>query len=98
MKPERVQRDHAEREVDRRGDLAVRDGGERGRVEDALQLRQLACHHGLPQEVEARGAERDEERADRVADRAAALVAPCATRIAKPSTIATSPKTSTERR
>jgi len=44
---QRVQRDHAEREVDGGGDLAVRDGGERGRVEGALQLRQLARHQVL---------------------------------------------------
>ncbi len=43
----RVQRDHAEREVDRGGDLAVRDGCERGCVEGALQLRQLARHQVL---------------------------------------------------
>ena len=41
---ERVQRDDAEREVDRRRDLAVGDRRERGRVEHTLQLRQLAGH------------------------------------------------------
>ncbi len=42
--PERVQRDDPEREVERGGDLAVRDGGERRRVEHALEPRQLARH------------------------------------------------------
>jgi len=43
---ERVQRDDPESEVDRRGDLPVRDGGERGRIEDPLQTRELAGHAG----------------------------------------------------
>ena len=41
---ERVRGDDPEREVDRGGDLAVRDGGEGGRVEDALELWQLPGH------------------------------------------------------
>ena len=44
--PERVQRDHAEREVDRRGDLAVGDREERARVELAAQAGELAGHYG----------------------------------------------------
>ena len=44
---ERVQRDHAEREVDGGRDLAVRDRGDRGSVEPSLHLRQLACHQAL---------------------------------------------------
>src|SRR5581483_1419450 len=75
---ERMQRDDAEREVDRGGDLAVRDGGERGRVEHALQTRELAGHAArslapLPaaQQVEARAAEREQKQPERVTDAAA---------------------------
>jgi hypothetical protein len=39
-----VERDHTEREVDRRGDLAVRDGEERARVELPPQPGQLASY------------------------------------------------------
>ncbi len=46
--PERVAGDDAEREVDRRRDLAVRDREQRGRAEDALQHGQLARHQLLP--------------------------------------------------
>ena len=42
--PERLLGDDPEREVDRRGDLAVGDRGERGDVEHPLQARQLAGH------------------------------------------------------
>ena len=49
--PERMQRDDAEREVERGRHLAVRDGGERRRVQHALQPRQLAGHaRNLPGE------------------------------------------------
>ena len=46
--PERVAGDDAEREVDRRRDLAVRDREQRGSAEDALQHGQLARHQLLP--------------------------------------------------
>src|SRR5439155_13328712 len=42
--PERVQRDDPEREVDRRGDLAVGHGEQRGAAEPALKLRELTSH------------------------------------------------------
>ena len=42
--PERGDRDDAERDVQRRRDLAVRDGEERRRVEHALEAAELACH------------------------------------------------------
>jgi hypothetical protein len=41
---ERVERDDAERKIERRGDLAVRDRGERGHVQDALEACQLLGH------------------------------------------------------
>ena len=41
---ERVRGEDAEREVDRRGDLAVGDGEERARVELALEPGQLPGH------------------------------------------------------
>ena len=41
---ERVERDDPEREIDRRGDLAVRDREQNRRVEDALEPRQLPGH------------------------------------------------------
>ena len=60
--PERMQRDDAEREVERGRHLAVRDGGERRRVQHALQPRQLAGHRPVslspPQEVKPSAAER----------------------------------------
>ena len=69
---ERVAGDDAEREVDRRGDLAVRDREQRGRAEDSLQHGQLARHQRLPsprsQQIEAPGAEPDEQHAEQVAD------------------------------
>jgi len=42
--PERMQGDDAEREVERRRHLAVRNGGEHRSVEHLLQPRQLAGH------------------------------------------------------
>ena len=42
--PEGVQRDDPEREVDRGGDLPVRDREEGGRIEDPLEPGQLARH------------------------------------------------------
>jgi hypothetical protein len=69
---ERVEGDDPERDVDRRRDLAVGDGEERGRVEDPLESGDLARHVGrlLPAagEVEAACAEGDEQHADEVAD------------------------------
>src|SRR3954471_23818981 len=70
--PERVQRDDSQGEVDRGGDLAVRDREERGGVEDALQAGQLA-RHALRVSLgsgqgEAGEAEGDEEHADEVAE------------------------------
>ena len=64
--PDGVQGDDPEREVDRRGDLAVGRREERARVELAAQARQLAGHYGpcLPGEVEAPGAEPDEQDPD----------------------------------
>ena len=73
-----MQRDDPESEVDRRGDLPVRDGGERGRIEDPLQTRELAGHAGetkaLPavQEIETAGTERDEQAAEEIPGAAAA--------------------------
>ena len=43
--PERVQRDDAEREVERRRDLAVGNRGERRRVENSLELGELPSHY-----------------------------------------------------
>ena len=45
--PERMERDDAEREVEGRCDLAVRDRGERGRIEDALELWELTSHSAV---------------------------------------------------
>ena len=71
--PERVQRDDPEREVDRGGDLAVGDGGERRRVEDTLQPRELAGHAArTTSDAGGRGARTpsgDEEHAEQVAER-----------------------------
>ena len=41
---ERHARDDPERDVERGGDLAVRDGEERRRVQHALEAAELACH------------------------------------------------------
>ena len=74
--PERVERDDPEREVDRGGDLAVRDGRERRRVERPLEPRQLSRHEERltpPGEVQAADPEREEEHAEQIADRAASL-------------------------
>src|SRR5581483_220273 len=69
---ERVQRDDPEREVDRGGDLPVGDGGERRRVERPLQAGELAGHARRrltpDQEVDAAGADSDEEDSDECAD------------------------------
>src|SRR5262249_42369926 len=43
--PDRVERDDSEREVDRRGDLAVGDGEERPGVELAAKAGKLARHY-----------------------------------------------------
>ena len=71
---ERVQGDDAEREVDRRGDLAVGDREERARVELAAEPGQLAGH-ALPRplHVEPRRAGRDEEQAEDDSDLPAAV-------------------------
>src|SRR4029079_7290099 len=70
--PERVQRDDPERDVDRRGDLAVRHREERGRVEHPLETRDLARHAvrllPAPEQVEPTGAEGEEEQSEQVAD------------------------------
>ena len=70
-----MQRDDAEREVERGRHLAVRDGGERRRVQHALQPRQLAGHRPVslspPQEVQPSAAEREEEDAEEIARRTA---------------------------
>ena len=42
--PERVGGDDAEREIDRRGDLAIGDREERRRIEDALEAAKLSGH------------------------------------------------------
>src|SRR5581483_10138127 len=76
---ERVERDDPEREIERGGDLAVRDGRERRRVEHPLQPRQLARHRPasvvpLPaaQQIEAADAEPHEQDAEEESHRAAA--------------------------
>ena len=67
---ERVRGEHAEREVDRRGDLAVGDGEEGARVELALAARAacVATSGAPPQHVEPADAGRDEEQAEDDAD------------------------------
>ena len=73
---ERVDRDDAEREVDRRRDLPVRDREERGRVDHPLEPRQLARHARVslaPElEVQAAGAGEREQRPEEEPDAAAA--------------------------
>ena len=54
VRPSACEGDDAEREVDRRRDLAVGDGGERRDVEDALEPCDLRGHAGLWHKVEAR--------------------------------------------
>ncbi len=99
--PEGVERDDAEGEVDRGGDLAVRHRREGRRVERPLQVGKLAGHArrslAPPQEVDTPDAERDEEdtehdRRSRRRPRA------CGRRCAMPSPIARRPKTIVERR
>ena len=73
--PQRVQGDDPEGDVDRGGDLAVRDREERRGVEDALKAGDLARHKRrlilTTEEVEPPGAEPDEQHADHIADAAA---------------------------
>src|SRR5262249_39168259 len=54
--PDRVERDHAEGEVDRRGDLAVGDREERARVELAAEPRELAGYLDRPRRRHSRPA------------------------------------------
>src|SRR6266540_4709322 len=69
---ERVQRDDPQGEVDRGGDLAVRDREERRGVQDPLKARQLARHarrlSPRAEQIEPAEAERDEERPEQVAE------------------------------
>jgi hypothetical protein len=70
---ERVGGDDPEREVEGRGDLAVRDREERRCVERALEAAELAGHLGPPpaKQGQPAGAERHEEDAEQEAERAA---------------------------
>ena len=51
---ERVRCEHAEREVDRRSDLAIGDREERPRVELAAQTWQLPCYRDFPRSIQNR--------------------------------------------
>ena len=54
--PKRVRREHAQREVDRRGDLAVGDGEERASIELTPEPCQLAGYRALPCSIQRRPA------------------------------------------
>ena len=73
---ERLRGDDPEREVDRAGDLAVRDAEQVRRAEPALKPRKLSRHEMRltpSHEVQPPGSRRDEERAEQVPDDAASV-------------------------